>query len=81
MIALLVALSLATPASHGHRSAHAHRHKHKPVHVRVDRCVSDAQQVQALERRIGGGGIPRAELSKLENQLQSAIERAQHDCA
>jgi hypothetical protein len=78
MIALLVALSFATPASHGHKSAHSHKHKHAPVHA--DRCSSDAQRVQGLERRMGSGGIRQTELSKLENQLESAIDRARGDC-
>jgi hypothetical protein len=33
MIALLVALSFATPASHGHKAAHTHKHKHAPMHA------------------------------------------------
>jgi hypothetical protein len=78
MIALLVALSLATVASHGHKPAHKHRHKHAPVHV--NRCRSDAKRVQALERRIGSSGNPITELNKLESQLKSAIERARRDC-
>jgi hypothetical protein len=78
MIALLVALSLATPASHGHQSAHAHRHKHAPGHA--NRCRRDAQRVLALELRIGGAPVPEAELKKLENQLERAIERARRDC-
>jgi hypothetical protein len=90
MIALLVALSLATPASHGHKSTHPHRHKHAPVHARrhkhapvnaAERCSSDAGAVQALERRIASAEMPEAELSKLEKQLESAIERARRDCA
>lgn len=88
MIALLVALSLATPASHGHRPAHAHkhRHKHKPVHVNkhksvhANRCITDARQVQALEVRMSRGGVPTAELNMLQSQLESAIERARQDC-
>ena len=78
MIALLVALSFATAASHGHKSAHVHRHRHPPVHA--DRCSSDAKRVQALELRIGGAEDPEAELKQLENQLERAIERARRDC-
>ena len=78
MIALLVALSFATAASHGHKSAHVHRHKHAPVHA--DRCSNDAKRVQALELRIGGAKVPEAELNKLENQLERAIARARRDC-
>ena len=78
MIALLVALSFATAASHGHKPAYAHRHKHPPVHA--DRCSNDAKRVQALELRIGGAEDPEAELKQLENQLERAIERARRDC-
>jgi len=78
MIALLVALSLATAASHGHKSAHADGHKQAPMHA--DRCRRDAERVQALELRIGRAEVPEAELNKLENQLERAIDRARRDC-
>ena len=79
MIALLVALSLATPASHGHKSTHRHRHKPAPVHA--ERCSGDAKSVLALERRIGSARDSQAELNKLQGQLERAIERARRDCA
>jgi hypothetical protein len=47
----------------------------------AERCSSDAGAVQALERRIASAEMPQAELSKLEKQLESAIERARRDCA
>jgi hypothetical protein len=96
MIALLVALSFATAASHGHKSAHTHRHKHAPVHAHkhkhgpkhkhapvaaAEPCSSDAEAVQTLERRIASAEVPQAELNKLEQQLESAIERTRSDCA
>jgi len=88
MIALLLALSFATAASHGHKSAHTHKHRHAPVHahrhrhtpVDAERCSSDAKHVQALELRISSAEIPQAELKNLENQLESAIERTRRDC-
>ena len=90
MIALLVALSFATAASHGHKPAHTHKHKHAPVHARkhkhppvdaAERCSSDAEGVQTLERRIASAEVPQAELNKLEHQLEIAVERARLDCA
>jgi hypothetical protein len=79
MIALLVALSLATPASHGHKSTH--RHRHKPAPVQAERCSSDTKSVLTLERRIGSAQDRQAELNKLQGQLERAIERARRDCA
>ena len=90
MIALLVALSLATVAGHGHKSPHSHRHKHPPAHAHkhkqppvdaAELCSSDANRVQALERRIASAEMPKAELNKLEKQLESAIELARRECA
>jgi hypothetical protein len=78
MIALLVALSFATAASHGHKSVHPH--KHKPPPTRIQRCRNDAKAVRTLEERIGSAGVRQAELNKLETQLERAVERAKHDC-
>jgi len=74
MIALLVALSFVAPATH------AHRHAHKSGPVSVHRCRIDARRVEALELRIGSAADREAALERLEDQLESAIERAQQDC-
>jgi hypothetical protein len=62
--------------------------KSEHVHVpkdhsgpRVDRCITDARRVQALELRIGSAANSQAELERLEDQLERAIERAEQDCA
>jgi hypothetical protein len=81
MIAVLIALSFAVHATHAHKPVHRHPHKHARVHkLPVDRCAADARRVEALELRISSAADNKAELERLEAELERTIRRAQQDC-
>jgi hypothetical protein len=62
------------------KSEHVHVSKDRSG-PRADRCKIDARRVQALELRIGEAANSEAELARLEDQLERAVERAEQDCA